>query len=183
MNALTILPNGTALPPSVIGLDMPETGIGFARKRKPGWRQRLDEAAALAIGAGVVIVRKAMGEQRADRELAAAAIQERDALQARVNAMEAELAKCRPAPAKAKRPRWSAAEREALADLVAARPCKRPGYAAIAATLGERFPGRTFTPASVGAQARKLTAPADAPAPVAKSATKGRTRRKAAAAG
>jgi hypothetical protein len=157
------------LYPSVIGLDIEEAqaGIGFARKRKPGWRQRLDEAAALGIGAGVVIVRKAMGEQRADKELAAAAIRERDALQARVDEIEAtlrhravpmldHLPDLKVAGAKANRTRWTDAERAALADELEARPGPRPGYLAIANKLGERFPNRTFTAASVGAQARKL---------------------------
>ena len=122
---LTIAPGAAPMPPVVLGVDFdaePSTGIGSARKRKPGWRQRVDQAAALAIGAGVVIVRMAMGEQQADKELAAAAIRERDALQLRVAELEAELLhrsapgalliETRPvaAPAKATRPRWTAGQ-------------------------------------------------------------------------
>lgn len=181
---LTIAPGAAPMPPVVLGVDFdaePSTGIGSARKRKPGWRQRVDQAAALAIGAGVVIVRMAMGEQQADKELAAAAIRERDALQLRVAELEAELLhrpapgalliETRPvaAPAKATRPRWTAAQRAFLAAELDRRARRRPGYKAIALLMTDRF-NRQFIAAGVGQQARRLRAAPDAPAPPAKPA-------------
>jgi len=173
MNAIvTIDQAGRPLAPSVIGLDLeePQTGIGFTRKRQPGWRQRLDEAAALAIGAGVVTVRRIMGEQNAAQARADSAIRERDALQARVDELEAELAH-RPAlplvapieaapisgPGKAKRPRWSTVERQALGELLDQRKARSLTYAKIAAEMSERF-GRPFGAAAIGQMARRIAA-------------------------
>ena len=159
---------GVHLP--LIGLDIEAdqpTGIGFARKRKPGWRQRLDQAAALSIGAGVVTVRRIMGEQNAAQAHMATAIRQRDALQARVELLEAELL-YRPAlppvalieapPSKGvKRPRWTAAERTALGELLDKKKARKLTYALIADELAERF-DRPFNARQVGDKARRMAA-------------------------
>jgi hypothetical protein len=58
------------------------------------------------------------------------------------------------------RHRWTAAERNALAELLAERPSKRPGYKAIAAILSERF-DHAFTERAVGDKARRMKAAAE----------------------
>ena len=114
--------------------------------------------AGMAMGRG----RVALGDLHAAQLSLDRALAERDELQLRVAALEAEVAGLRSAARKparatagASRIRWTAVEREALAALVDARRGKRPGHKLIASELSARF-GRTFTAKGVAAKARRM---------------------------
>jgi len=115
--------------------------------------------AGLAMGKG----RQVLGELHTAQVLLDRALAERDALAARVKALEEEVAALRSAAARkparaaagASRCRWTAAEQDALTALVEARAGKRPGHKLIAAELSARF-NRTFTAKGVAAKARRM---------------------------
>jgi len=156
----------------VIGIREAAT-IPFVTLAKATW--------AAAIGRSVVRTRQIMGEQAADRANAETMRRQRDEAVNRATYLEERLhAKSLPSwgpdtvdtvdtvavigatvtepPAKARRPRWTAAERGFLAAEMDRRAgSQRPGYKAIARAMSDRF-SREFTAASVGAMARRLRA-------------------------
>jgi hypothetical protein len=170
MKDLTILQNGAPIAPSVIGFNVGGRVVSVGELGRITWRGLLKTGAATAIAAGATAVRGA--------NLAIAEIEySRAQMQATLATMQAQrddaVRRAAAAETKARKPaRWSAAERDLLLELRAGGMA----YGKIAVALGT---GRSA--AAVGAKWRALAAKASAPAPVAKPASKPRSRRKAAA--